>query len=585
MARKILLADDSVTAQNMGRRILTDAGYDVITVNNGSAALKKITEQKPDVIVLDVYMPGYGGLEVCQRIKETHDTARIPVLLTVGKLEPFKPEEARRARADAFIVKPFEASELLAALTKLEDKIVPQSDQKGRSKKQSFEDFGDTDTGWKNRLSVPPPHPKKKEAEDEEEHEAPKREPEPVAASKAPEPEVKQTPAPEAVTASAASSPAVPADISADEIAAIAAAAHAFQKSEQGSTGETTGTPPPPPLTETKTEPEKKDEVPELPVVAPAVVEAPAVAAESATPAPVAATDIKPVTETKLAESEVVAALESLSPTNGAASVAPPPPAAAVDGPRWIAEEVEVAGDDATFILEQEMEKALAAIAAAESARSTVNASATLAAGSSGNGAEVSSAVAVAEIEAPVISASAAPIVEEATGPSAASLSAVVEEAAKSEGVAGPSTTSGEPPLEESVKEQIVQAAAAAVGATIGELTTGAEAQQSAPTQETAPATSTDIDAQKHEVEPSAAWEHWRTVRDSVIGGQAVQQDDAAEGFKDIRKDATTTPAVVVNEEAKASPDAIANIVDSVLAELKPKLMEQIAKKLADDKK
>src|SRR5499425_3177483 len=81
LARKILLADDSVTAQNMGRRILADAGYEVITVSNGSAALKKISEQRPDLIVLDVYMPGYGGLEVCQRIKETQDTARIPVLL------------------------------------------------------------------------------------------------------------------------------------------------------------------------------------------------------------------------------------------------------------------------------------------------------------------------------------------------------------------------------------------------------------------------------------------------------------------------------------------------------------------------
>ncbi len=69
MARTVLLADDSVTAQNMGRRILMDAGYEVITVNNGSAALKKIHENKPDLIVLDVYMPGYGGLEVCQRLK------------------------------------------------------------------------------------------------------------------------------------------------------------------------------------------------------------------------------------------------------------------------------------------------------------------------------------------------------------------------------------------------------------------------------------------------------------------------------------------------------------------------------------
>ncbi|MGA9353883.1 MAG: response regulator, partial [Terriglobales bacterium] len=113
MARKILLADDSVTAQNMGRKILADAGYDVITVNNGSAALKRVAETSPDLIILDVYMPGYSGLEVCQKLKEAAETADIPVLLSVGKLEPFKPQEARRVRADAHIVKPFEASQLL----------------------------------------------------------------------------------------------------------------------------------------------------------------------------------------------------------------------------------------------------------------------------------------------------------------------------------------------------------------------------------------------------------------------------------------------------------------------------------------
>lgn len=139
MPRTVLLADDSVTAQNMGRRILTDAGYEVITVNNGSAALKKIHEVRPDLIVLDVYMPGYGGLEVCQRLKESGDTMKIPVLLTVGKMEPFKPDEAKRVRADAHIVKPFEASELLAALAKLEDRIVPEESSRGRkSKKPSF---------------------------------------------------------------------------------------------------------------------------------------------------------------------------------------------------------------------------------------------------------------------------------------------------------------------------------------------------------------------------------------------------------------------------------------------------------------
>ena len=176
MARKILLADDSVTAQNMGRKILADAGYEVITVNNGSAALKKIAELKPDLIVLDVYMPGYSGLEVCQRLKEAQETSRVPVLLTVGKLEPFKPEEAKRVRADGFIVKPFEASELLSALSKLEDKIVPRSEpsKPGRFARATaaIEDGRfdktvaiDEDSGWRNRIAFPP---KKKEKAAEE---------------------------------------------------------------------------------------------------------------------------------------------------------------------------------------------------------------------------------------------------------------------------------------------------------------------------------------------------------------------------------------------------------------------------------
>ena len=165
MARKILLADDSVTAQNMGRKILADAGYDVVTVNNGSAALKRIAEIKPDLIVLDVYMPGYSGLEVCQRLKDAAETAHIPVLLTVGKLEPFKAEEGRRVRADHHIVKPFEASELLTAITRLEDRIVPQHSAAAdrfngkanrtadRASDRSSESNTDADTGWKSRLS------------------------------------------------------------------------------------------------------------------------------------------------------------------------------------------------------------------------------------------------------------------------------------------------------------------------------------------------------------------------------------------------------------------------------------------------
>lgn len=234
MARKILLADDSVTAQNMGRKILTDAGYEVITVNNGSAALKRVGEQRPDLIVLDVYMPGYSGLEVCQRLKDSPDTSRIPILLTVGKLEPFKPEEARRVQADAFIVKPFEASELLSALTRLEDRIVPQSEG-GRfaNSASSVERFGsdsfsrksessvsdETESGWKNRIRFPEKKKKAEEAEPEPEDfgtTSPRDYRKPIA-----QPPAAGRSAPEAASVV----PDIPRDITPDELDALSALA------------------------------------------------------------------------------------------------------------------------------------------------------------------------------------------------------------------------------------------------------------------------------------------------------------------------------------------------------------------------
>jgi CheY-like chemotaxis protein len=124
VALKILLADDSMTAQNMGKKILVEAGYEVIAVSNGAAAVKKIAEHKPDMVVADVYMPGYSGLEVCERVKNAADTAKTPVILTVGKMEPFKAEDGQRVRSDGLIVKPFESSDLLAAVRKIEQKIA-----------------------------------------------------------------------------------------------------------------------------------------------------------------------------------------------------------------------------------------------------------------------------------------------------------------------------------------------------------------------------------------------------------------------------------------------------------------------------
>lgn len=145
MSLKILFADDSMTAQNMGKKILSEAGYDVVAVSNGAAAVKKIAEQKPDIIILDVYMPGYSGLEVCEKVRGSLDTLKTPVLLTVGKMEPYKPEDANRVKADGVIIKPFEATDLLAIIKKFEERIgqmppPPMVEQTVRLEREHQED-------------------------------------------------------------------------------------------------------------------------------------------------------------------------------------------------------------------------------------------------------------------------------------------------------------------------------------------------------------------------------------------------------------------------------------------------------------
>ena len=119
MPLNILLADDSVPAQNMGKKILTDAGYHVLAVSNGLEALRKIAEITPDIAILDIFMPGYTGLEICERLRANVATASLPVILTVGKLEPYRPQDGEQVHSNAVIVKPFAAAELISAVRSL----------------------------------------------------------------------------------------------------------------------------------------------------------------------------------------------------------------------------------------------------------------------------------------------------------------------------------------------------------------------------------------------------------------------------------------------------------------------------------
>ncbi len=613
MARKILLADDSVTAQNMGRRILSDAGYDVTTVNNGSAALKRIAESKPDLIVLDVYMPGYGGLEVCQRLREAPETARIPVLLTVGKLEPFKPEEARRVRADAFIVKPFEASELLTALTKLEDKIVPQPSQPSRQSRfakalagveepNPSKEFGDSETGWKNRLSIPPPHTKHRESASEETSAVVASLREAVKADE-PKPAEMKSGLEEALLSS------MPQDVTAEEIAAIKAAAAAFSVPGNESSFR---------------QPRDEAEAPAQESVA-ASDNAPVAQAESVSAGDASGEPVQPpailseppavdavkeadASNRDVADDEVSAALASIAPTNGhgesvamgadvdkwSREQAPVTMAVAgaaeeFSGPRWIAESVAVLGDEATLVLEQEMEKAYAAFAAADAARMGFGSSFVESSSSSVVDATAPNSESVSSPAESFISSDRSasepqePIPAASTGPEE---SAVAEHSIVSASSSADAVSESTVP---EVQESAAYAAAASAGPGAADMTMGAEnASQPSPVMEPSESipSAPEASGQQGESELAAAWANWKQVRESAIGSQLSSQiaETVAE-LTETSGDAQPEPQPVASSATEEDASDISTLVDSVLADLKPKLMAEIAKKMGKEKK
>ncbi|MGO9227780.1 MAG: response regulator [Bryobacteraceae bacterium] len=119
---RVLLVDDSPHAQRMGERILAEEGYEVVTVSNAEAALIRLLDVDPDVVVADTVMPGRSGYDVCQYIKMSPQHRHVGVILTAGVLEKVDDAEAQRVEADAVLHKPFEASALLAAVRPLAER-------------------------------------------------------------------------------------------------------------------------------------------------------------------------------------------------------------------------------------------------------------------------------------------------------------------------------------------------------------------------------------------------------------------------------------------------------------------------------
>ena len=111
---KILIVDDRPSNLKALRIRLTSSGYEVIEASNGPDALKRVETDHPDLILLDVMMPGMDGYEVCQRIKAYSENEFIPVILVTAKTETESIVKGLEIGADEYITKPFDSHELMA---------------------------------------------------------------------------------------------------------------------------------------------------------------------------------------------------------------------------------------------------------------------------------------------------------------------------------------------------------------------------------------------------------------------------------------------------------------------------------------
>lgn len=116
---RILLADDSPQALRLGEQILGREGFEVVSVTDGAVALRRLPDVDPDVLIVDVYLPGKNGFELARSLRSQPRYSHVGIVFAASPSDEFDEQDAKNAGADVILRKPFEASALLGAVQKL----------------------------------------------------------------------------------------------------------------------------------------------------------------------------------------------------------------------------------------------------------------------------------------------------------------------------------------------------------------------------------------------------------------------------------------------------------------------------------
>ena len=119
MNSKVLIVDDEPTALTTMEAILTGDGYQLEYATNGSMAIEKAEQLLPDLILLDVMMPGMNGFEVCRRLRATPKLAEVPIIILTALDDRSSRLQGIEAGADDYLSKPFRLLEIRELIEKI----------------------------------------------------------------------------------------------------------------------------------------------------------------------------------------------------------------------------------------------------------------------------------------------------------------------------------------------------------------------------------------------------------------------------------------------------------------------------------
>lgn len=112
MAYSVLVVDDEPMARTMLRLMLVRAGFDVREAEDGKTALAEVAQLIPDLMILDIMMPGIDGFEVCTRLRSESATATLPIIMLSARTDAQSVKKGLELGADRYLTKPVGADEL-----------------------------------------------------------------------------------------------------------------------------------------------------------------------------------------------------------------------------------------------------------------------------------------------------------------------------------------------------------------------------------------------------------------------------------------------------------------------------------------